>query len=164
MMTIDNDLTSRRWMMAIIRWDPAREVDTLQDDLNRLFDNFFTSRSQARGTTQRWLPAMDLVESGNEYILRADLPGMERDDVQLELKDNVLTLSGRREAEHEEKHQGFYRVERAFGSFSRSLELPGGIDPGSLKAEFDRGVLEVRIPKPPQEQPRPIEIGEVGGS
>lgn len=146
--------------MAIIRWDPAREVDALQGDLNRLFDNFFAPRSQGRNTTQRWVPAMDLVESGDEYILRADLPGMERDDVELELKDNVLTLSGRREAEQEEKQEGFYRVERAFGSFSRSLELPAGVDPGSLTAEFNRGVLEVRIPKPPQEQPRRIAIGE----
>jgi HSP20 family protein len=149
--------------MALIRWDPAREVDALQGDLNRLLDNFFASRNEGRTGAQRWAPAMDLVESGDEYILRADLPGMERDDVELELKDNVLTLSGRRKAEHEDRREGFYRVERAFGSFSRSLELPAGVDPDGLKAEFDRGVLDVRIPKPPQEQPRRIPIGKGDG-
>lgn len=150
--------------MALIRWDPAREVDALQGDLNRLFDNFFAGRNQGRNGVQRWVPAMDLVESGEEYVLRADLPGMERDDVELELKDNVLTVSGRREAEHEDSQEGFHRVERAFGSFSRSLELPAGIDPDALKAEFDRGVLEVRIPKPPQEQPRRIAIAQGDGN
>lgn len=151
--------------MAIIRWDPARDVDALQGDLNRLLDSFFAPRGQGHGALdRRWVPAMDLVESGEEYVLRVDLPGMERDDVGLELKDNVLTVSGRREAEHEESQEGFHRVERAFGSFVRSLELPAGIDPDSLKAEFERGVLEVRIPKPPQEQPRRIAIGEGNGS
>ena len=149
--------------MAIIRWDPAREVDALQGDLNRLFDNFFAGRNDGRGIARRWVPAMDLVESEDEYVLRVDLPGMERDDVELELKENVLTLSGRREAEHEDTQKGFHRVERSFGSFSRSLELPAGVDPDALSADFDRGVLEVRIPKPPQEQPRRIAIGHGAG-
>src|SRR5688572_8391573 len=95
----------------------------------------------------RWIPAMDLVESEADLVLRADLPGMAEDDVNIEIKDGVLTISGERRAEHEEKGEGFHRVERAFGSFSRSLSLPEGVDPQRVDAKFADGVLEVRIPK-----------------
>jgi HSP20 family protein len=83
-------------------------------------------------------------------------------DVNIELEDNVLTVSGERKAEHEEKREGFYRVERAFGSFARSLTLPKGIDPESVTAGFEKGVLEVRVPKPEQRKPRKIEIATSG--
>ncbi len=146
--------------MAIIRWDPGREVDSLQSDVNRLFDTFFQGRSGTRSSagTQRWIPAMDLTEKDNEFVLRADLPGMSEDDVAIEVKDNVLTISGERKSEHEEKGEGFYRVERSFGSFSRSLDLPTGIDAKAVSAEFDKGVLEVRIPKPEQAQATKVQI------
>ena len=91
---------------------------------------------------------MDLVETGDDFVLRADLPGLTEQDVNIELEDNVLTISGERKAEHEERKEGYYRVERASGSFSRSLTLPEGVDPEAVTATFDHGVLEVRIPKP----------------
>jgi HSP20 family protein len=143
--------------MALVRWDPVRELDSLQTDMNRLFDGFFQGRA-GNGGHRRWVPAMDLVESEDHLVLRADLPGMSEDDVSIEIKDGVLTVSGERKAEHESESEGFYRVERAFGSFSRSLSLPQGVDAGSVSANFDRGVLEVRIPKPEERKPTRVQI------
>ena len=101
---------------------------------------------------------MDLTETDEQFVLRADLPGLEEGDLDIEVKDNVLTISGEREAEHEESSRGFHRIERAFGRFSRSLDLPQGIDPDAVTAEFDRGVLEVRMPKPAETQPTKVQI------
>jgi HSP20 family protein len=101
---------------------------------------------------------MDLVETDDHFVLRADLPGLSEDDVELSLEDNVLTLSGERKTEHEERGEGFYRLERAAGTFSRSLTLPEGVDGDAIAATFDKGVLEVRIPKPEQRKPRKLQI------
>ena len=106
---------------------------------------------------------MDLVETEDHFVLRADLPGMSEEDVKIEVEDRVLTISGERKAEHEETKEGYHRVERAFGAFSRSLTLPEGIDAEAVTATFDRGVLEIRIPKPEERKPRKISIG-VGGA
>jgi HSP20 family protein len=148
--------------MAIVRWDPVRELDSLQSDMNRLFDGFFQGRG-ASGNGRRWIPPMDLAETEDELVLRADLPGLSEDDVAIEIKDSVLTISGERRAEHEEKQEGYFRVERAFGTFSRSLTLPRGIEADAVKAGFDSGVLEVRIPKPAERKPTRVRIG-TGGS
>lgn len=150
--------------MAIIRWEPAREIGSLQQEVNRLFGSFFdTQAGVGNGAPlRRWIPPMDLVEEGGEYVLRADLPGLGEDDVKIELEDDVLTISGERKSEHSEEHEGYRRIERASGSFSRSLTLPEGIDPDSVKADFEQGVLEVRVPKPEQRKPRRVQIG-VGG-
>jgi HSP20 family protein len=146
--------------MALVRWDPARELDSLQSDMNRIFDGFFGRDSGTRGANalQRWIPAMDLVETDDDLVLRADLPGLDRDDVGIEVKDNVLTVSGERRAEHEDRNEGFHRVERSFGRFSRSLGLPQGVSADNVRASFDRGVLEVRVPKPEERKPTRIEI------
>jgi HSP20 family protein len=155
--------------MALVRWDPVREIDSLQGEMNRLFSTFFdtpTTRSGAGNggaASRRWLPAMDLIETDEHFVLKADLPGMTQDDVNIEVENNVLTVSGERKTEHEAKHEGYYRLERATGAFSRSLTLPEGIDPEAVTATFDNGVLEVRIPKPVQAQPRKVQIG-VGGA
>ena len=147
--------------MALIRWEPIGELNTLQNEMNRLFNTFFdqpapTGRGGAPG--RRWIPAMDLVETGDHYVLRADLPGLSDEDVNVELQDNMLTISGERKPEHESQQEGYYRLERAFGAFSRSLTLPDGVDPGAVQAHFDRGVLEIRIPKPEQKMPRHVQI------
>jgi HSP20 family protein len=148
--------------MALVRWDPTREVDSLQSEVNRLFDTFFSGSTGSNGS-RRWVPAMDLLETDENLVLRADLPGLTEDDVAIEIKEGVLTVSGERKAEHEEKSEGFYRVERAQGSFSRSLSLPGGVDAQAVRASFDNGVLEVRIPKPEERKPHRVEIA-AGGS
>ena len=146
--------------MTIVRWEPFRELSSLQTEMNRLFNAAFGEMPNGGtvGSARRWMPAMDLLETDDDFVLRADLPGMSESDVNIELEDNVLTLSGERKAEHEEKQEGFYRVERASGAFSRSLTLPKGVDPEAVSASFDRGVLEVRIPKPEQRKPRKITI------
>src|SRR5918992_2597106 len=146
--------------MAIMRWEPLRELGTLQNEMNRLFNPVCDTPLPGNGQTmRRWMPAMDLVESGDHFVLRADLPGMGEEDVKIEVEEGTLTISGERKAEHESNEEGFYRVERAFGQFSRSLTLPQGVDPEAVSAHFDRGVLEVRIPKPEERKPRRIEIG-----
>jgi HSP20 family protein len=148
--------------MALVRWDATRELDTLQGEVNRLFSNFFDTpadASNANGSGRRWLPAMDLVETKDDFALRADLPGIGDADVSIEVENNVLTIAGERKAEHDERHEGYYRIERATGSFSRSLSLPDGTDPATLTANFDSGVLTVRIPKPAQTRPQRVKIG-----
>jgi HSP20 family protein len=147
--------------MAIVRWEPFRELSTLQNEMNRLFNTAFDAPAPGNGGSalRRWMPAMDLVETDDHFVLRADLPGVNEDDVKIEFEDGTLTVSGERKAEHESKNEGYYRVERAFGSFSRSLTLPQGVDAEAVTAHFDHGVLEVRIPKPEQRKPRRIEIG-----
>ena len=145
--------------MTIVRWEPLRELGTLQSEMNRLFNTVFDGPAPSGATMRRWMPPMDLVESGEDFVLRADLPGMSEEDVKIELEDSTLTISGERKAEHEAQGEGFYRVERATGAFSRSLTLPKGVDPEAVTASFDRGVLEVRIPKPAERKPRRISIG-----
>jgi HSP20 family protein len=146
--------------MALIRWEPAREIHAIQQEMNRLFGSAFDAQgANGNGTPpSRWIPAMDLVEEDEHFVLRADLPGVEEDAVSVELEDNVLSISGERKAEQEDRKQGYYRIERASGSFTRALTLPEGIDPESIQASFKRGVLEVRIPKPEQRKPRRVAI------
>lgn len=129
--------------------------DPFSTEVNRLFNTLLAPES-ARG--QRWTPAMDLVEADDHYLLRADLPGMGEEDVAIEINDNVLTISGERRDEQKETSQGWHRVERTFGSFSRSLTLPEGIDPDAVTAAFDRGVLSITVPKPEQRKPRRVQI------
>ena len=136
-------------MSLLIKPEPfSREVD-------RLFDRLFDTPAGA----QRWAPAMDLVEAEDHYVLKADLPGVSDEDVAIEVENGVLTLTGERKAEHERSERGFYRIERAFGRFQRQLTMPEGIDTDAVTAEFDKGVLSVRIPKPEKVKPRRIAIG-----
>jgi HSP20 family protein len=147
--------------MALIRWEPVAELNTIQNEMNRLFNTLFDQPAPAgrSGTpARRWVPAMDLVETADHYVLRADLPGLSDDDVNIQFEDNVLTISGERKTQHEQHEEGYYRIERAFGSFARSLTLPDGVDPDAVRAHFDRGVLEIRIPKPEQKKPRHVQI------
>jgi HSP20 family protein len=149
--------------MALIRWEPAAELNTIQNEMNRLFNTFFDQPGARSGsgngaTNRRWMPAMDLIETADHYVLRADLPGLADEDVNVQLEDNVLTISGQRASEHDQQQEGYYRLERAFGSFSRSLTLPEGVDPDGVQAHFDRGVLEIQIPKPEQKKPRQVQI------
>jgi HSP20 family protein len=125
-------------------------------EFNRLFDTLF---QPVNGGSQRWAPAMDLVEADDHFVLKADLPGLTDDDVTIEVQDGTLTVSGERKSEHETREKGWYRLERSFGRFSRSLTLPEGVDADKIDASFDKGVLEVRIPKPEERKPRRISIG-----
>lgn len=143
--------------MALVRWDPVREVDTLQAEMNRVFDAFLGNGGER--SARRWVPAMDLVETADHLVLRADLPGMSEEDVEIEVKDGVLTVSGERRADHEQQGEGYYRMERAVGRFSRALSLPEGVSADEVTAHFDHGVLEVRVPKPEETKPHRVRIG-----
>ena len=145
-------------MTTLVRWKPVRELDSLQSELNWVFDGLFGGRGNGGSQTRRWVPAMDLVESDDHLVLRADLPGVSEDDVSIEISDGVLTLSGERSDRHEEKAGGYHRVERAYGKFSRSLTLPDGIDADKVHADFEDGVLDVTIPKPEERKPHKVAI------
>jgi HSP20 family protein len=124
-------------------------------DFDRLF-NTLVGADPARG--QRWYPAMDLVETEDRYLLKADLPGLSEEDVTIEVQDGVIRVSGERAEESDQRGKGWYRVERSFGKFSRSLTLPDGIDADQITASFEKGVLEIGIPKPVERAPKRIEI------
>jgi HSP20 family protein len=141
-------------MALLMKPEPfSREID-------RVFDAFFGQTDQAR----RWVPPVDLVEAEDHFVLKADLPGLSEGDVNIEVQDGTLTISGERKAEHEQREKGWYRIERSFGRFSRSLSLPDGVDPDRIQASFSHGVLEVRIPKPEERKPRRIEISSSSGN
>jgi HSP20 family protein len=152
--------------MALIRWEPTTELNTLQTEMNRLFTSLFDTptRAVSAGTTRRWVPAMDLVEGDDQYVLRADLPGLAEQDVQVEVESGVLTISGERNAEHSDEKSGYRRIERSYGSFKRSLTLPEGVNADAVGASFDKGVLEVRIPKPEQIKPHKVTVAVGAGA
>ena len=137
--------------MTLIRWQPA----PLQTEMNRLFGGLFDSPTLA---TRRFVPAIDVVESDTQYTLRADLPGLTAGDVKVEFEHDVLTISGERRSEHERSANGYRRVERASGSFARSLTFPAGVDAQKIAASFTDGVLEVTVPKPEKPAAHRIEI------
>jgi HSP20 family protein len=137
--------------MTLIRWQPA----PLQTEMNRLFGSLFDSPTLA---TRRFSPPMDLVENETSYVLRADLPGLRAQDVKIEFDHDVLTISGERRSEQEISENGFRRVERASGSFARSLTLPAGVEASKIEASFTDGVLELTVPKPEQSKPQRIAI------
>ena len=141
-------------MALLMKPEPfSREID-------RVFDAFFGQTDQAR----RWVPPVDLVEAEDHFVLKADLPGLTEGDVNIEVQDGTLTISGERRAEHEQREKGWYRIERSFGRVSRSLTLPDGVDPDRIDASFSHGVLEVRIPKPEERKPRRIAISSSDGN
>jgi HSP20 family protein len=146
--------------MALVRWEPVRELSSLQSDMSRLFNTFFDTTTSGNGGSapRRWIPAMDLVETDDHFVLKADLPGLTDEDVKIDVEGDVLTISGERKSEQEDKRDGYVRVERSYGAFRRSLTLPEGVDPEAVTASFDRGVLEVRIPKPEERKPRRVAI------
>lgn len=129
--------------------------EPFSQEANRLFNTLFDMQDSG---VQRWVPAMDLMEADDHFVLRADLPGLAEDDVSIEIQDNTLAISGERKSEHEESQRGWYRLERSFGRFSRSLTLPEGVNADAVTAQFDKGVLEVRIPKPEERKPRRVAI------
>jgi HSP20 family protein len=141
-------------MALLVKPEPfTREID-------RVFDAFFGQTDQGR----RWVPPMDLVEVEDHFVLKADLPGLAEGDVNIEVQDGTLTIAGERNAEHEQREKGWYRIERSFGSFNRSLTLPDGVDADRIDASFANGVLEVRIPKPEERKPRRISISSGDGN
>ena len=138
--------------MAIIRWDPFREMTQVQSQFNRLEDQVWGGRQES------WMPAVDVFDTKDAVVLKAELAGMDPDDIEIEVEDNVLTITGERKFEERVDDARYYRVERRFGSFQRSLALPQGVKPEEIQAAYEDGILEVRVPKAAAEQPRRIEV------
>lgn len=143
--------------MAIVRWEPSRELESFQSDMNRLFDSFF--RTEPGRAERAWAPATDLAQEGEDLVLKLDLPGIGDENLDVEVEGNVLTVSGERSEERESEESGYLRRERSFGKFSRSFTLPEGTDADAIQGGFENGVLEIRIPKPVEEQPHKVKIG-----
>ena len=146
--------------MAVVRWTPMGHLATLQSDMARLMNQFFgTSTVNGGNGGSAWLPAVDVTETENELVLSFDLPGLTQDQIAIELEDNVLTVSGQRERKHEQRDESFYRYERRFGSFARSVALPAGVGEEDIHANYENGVLEIRVPKPEEQRRKRIQIG-----
>src|SRR5919202_2537105 len=144
-------------MATLFRWEPFREIATLQNEMSRLMDTVTGGNGET--TTRTWVPAVDVWETQDSLVYAFDLPGIPEDKISVELEDGALTVSGERERTEEASEQNFYRFERRFGSFSRTVGLPQGVDESSISAEYTNGVLEVHVKNPEQPKPRRIEVG-----
>lgn len=147
-------------MRNVRTFDPWRDFGSLQDRINRLFDD--TLRGTTEGDEQlmrgAWAPAVDIHESENGFTVTADLPGVNKEDIKIDLKDNTLTISGEKKFEEKSPKENYIRIERSYGKFVRSFSMPNNIDSGKIKATFNDGTLELNIPKKEEAKPKQITI------
>ncbi|MCL4479362.1 MAG: Hsp20/alpha crystallin family protein [Deltaproteobacteria bacterium] len=146
--------------MAITKWSPLRELESTMERFNRLFDENigrlrFTDEELATGT---WYPSVDIYETKDEVVLKAELPGMEKKDFSIEVKDNMLMLKGERKFERETKEENYYRIERSYGTFHRSFTLPAAVDRDKIKAKYREGILEISMPKVESAKPKQVSV------
>ena len=141
--------------MNLIRYNPSRWLDF---PLERMFDEFWGRTAPEATAVETWAPRVDISEEDTAVLLTAELPGVSKDDVKVELKDGVLTLSGEKKSEHKEEKNGFYRSERVYGSFTRSFTVPETLDAEKIEAEYADGVLRLTLPKRPEAAPRLINV------
>lgn len=145
--------------MAISRWEPFRELAALQSEMSRFMNQLWGTAAGGGNGGVTWLPPLDVWETEDALVIALDLPGVRKEDVTIEVDDGVLTVSGTRERKIEQRDDRFYRFERRYGNFSRSVTLPQGTDESTIKAQFDNGVLEITVPKPEERKPKRIAIG-----
>ncbi len=145
--------------MALVRWDPFREFAQLQDRMNRLFGEQYGREDEGLMTTGTWMPPVDIFENGNhELILKAELPDMTREDIDITVDNGTLTIKGEKKLSGEIKEEQFHRIERRYGTFTRSFSLPQTVDTGKVGAEYRNGVLTVRLPLRDEAKPRQIKV------
>ena len=145
--------------MALVRWDPFRELESMQSRLNRLFgDAPFPPAGEDGMSFSGWSPAVDVQETDKEYVIKADLPDVKKEDVKVELLDGALTIEGERQQEKEEKGKKFHKIEREYGKFLRRFALPNEVDPSKVQADFKNGVLNVHLPKSATAKPKAVEV------
>jgi HSP20 family protein len=142
--------------MALVRWEPLRELAALQNEMSRFLGS---TLGEGNGQQRAWVPAVDVWETDKEVVYAFDVPGIPEEKISIELEDNALTISGERERTQEVSDERFYRFERRFGSFSRTIGLPQNVSEDQVKADYHDGVLEVRVAKPETPKPRRIQIG-----
>ena len=144
-------------MTVLTRWDPFREFATLQDRMNRLLQDSFSGREEAL-TTGAFTPAVDVYEDEHTLTLKLEVPGIDEKDLDIRVENNVLTVRGERKFEKEEKEENFHRIERQYGSFTRSFTLPNTLDTEKVEADYDKGVLKVRLAKKAEAKPKQIKV------
>jgi HSP20 family protein len=147
-------------MMNLVKWNPCREMPTLPGRFNRLFDDpfFRIGRMDDDSSMGMWNPAVDLYEKDDHYMITAELPGVDKNDIKIDWKDRLLTLSGERNSENEVKEESYYRRERSYGKFQRVFALPADVDSDKIKAEFKDGVLQIEVPKPEEKKAKAVTI------
>lgn len=147
--------------MAITRWDPFRDLSILQERMNRVFEDASgrSWKSDEPSATTSWSPAVDIYETENEIVVQAELPGVERKDITLNLENNVLTLKGERRFEKESNQDNYHRIERAYGNFSRAFSIPTLVDEDKIRADYKDGILKIALPKKEQVKAKQIQIG-----
>jgi HSP20 family protein len=146
--------------MAITRWDPFRELSTIQDRMNRLFQESY-GQDQELGTSA-FAPPVDVYEDEHSIVLKLDVPGIDEKDLDIRVENNTLVVRGERKFEKEEKEENFHRVERRYGSFVRTFTLPNTVDTDQVQAEYDKGVLKVRLGKKAEAKPKQIKVSSSG--
>lgn len=144
-------------MKSITRWDPFRNVSSLQEQVNRFFESALPARPDDSALTT-WAPAVDIYETENELVLKANLPEINEKDLDVRVENNMLTIRGERKFEQQVKEDNYLRVERAYGSFSRSFSLPNTVNTEAIKAEYKNGVLKVELPKRAESKPKQVKI------
>jgi len=144
--------------MALVRWNPAREMDHFQRDMNRFFSNHWGEREATENIAGNWTPAVNIFEDDDQYSVAVALPGLSQDDVTVNVENNMLTISGERELEHEEQREHYARIEQHYGSFNRSFTLPSTIDVGKIEAKMKDGVLSISLPKREETKPKSIAV------
>jgi HSP20 family protein len=147
-------------MMAIVRWNPARDLMQMREEMDRLFSQFLRRGDGEEATWGQgmWAPAVDIYETEDAFMLKAELPGFSKDDVQIEVQENRLIIRGERKREEEVKEENYHRLERAYGRFERAFWLPTTVDTEKIQASFKDGVLELRLPKSEAAKPKQIAI------
>jgi HSP20 family protein len=149
-------------MNSITRWDPFRNLSSLQEQVNRIFENNFQGQADKSALTA-WAPAVDIYETENELVLKAELPDIDEKDLDVRVENNMLTLRGERKFESKVKEDSYLRVERSYGSFSRSFSLPNTVNTEAIKAEYAKGVLTVELPKRAESKPKQVKISVTNG-
>lgn len=145
-------------MTVITRWEPFREFSTLQDRLNRLFQQSVSEGRDESLTTSNFAPAVDVYEDDHQVTLKIEVPGIDEKDIDVRLENNTLTVTGERKLEKEEKEENYRRVERQYGSFTRSFTLPQTVDAEGVSAQYDKGVLKIKLAKKAEAKPKQIKV------
>ena len=144
--------------MAIMRWSPFRDLVGIQQEVNRLFDDLMTRRADTGAEGVMWIPAVDVAETGDTVSVKVEVPGVKKDDIKISVTNNVLTVRGEKKMEKETSEENYHRIERVYGSFVRSLELPTVVQADKVKASFKDGVLSIVLPKSEEVKPKEIAI------
>jgi HSP20 family protein len=146
-------------MSTLATWNPFRELDEVQNRLSGFLGGFNRLGAGNGGLKlAEWSPQVDITEDAKEYLVKADLPEMKKDEVKVTVENGILSISGERKSEKEEKNKKFHRIERSYGSFERTFTIPEDADAAKMKAEFKDGVLRVHVPKNPAAQPKKIDV------